>query len=441
MREKDWGKQLFERLSDYEETAPEGLWTDIEARLAAQKSQKHQSARTIPLWVKLTAAAAFVGVLTGNGYLMWMIGCEGPVGDEASREMAETVVKIKKSGTDAGFAMKSEKLIESEESGRLVGTKRSIKSEAVPVLMAQSTEMSSKASEDMGELGNSTCSVNQETVTIPDALEIAEECSTAQPPSKTSEEIAIIDNSVKETEEVLRELDRQIAQTDSRVHTQAEFSLYASNGFSNQSSSNGVLMNPIKLDSYHYDMYMSRTNNRLGNLVFLDNYEERQKHYQPISYGLTVNIPISSRFYVATGLVYTRLRSDFTSVANGYSYQKEQTLYDIGIPVMGQYYVRNWGRLDAYVTMGVQADFNVKTHLVADGVEQKLKKDHLQWSVNTAMGLQYHILPRFAIYAEPGVKYYFDNGSLLCTFFKDKPLNFNLQVGLRLILDGDRSKN
>ena len=36
------------------------------------------------------------------------------------------------------------------------------------------------------------------------------------------------------------------------------------------------------------------------------------------------------------------------------------------------------------------------------------------------------------LYAEPGVKYYFDNGSRVVNFFKDKPLNLNLQVGLRL---------
>ena len=92
MKEKDWKKQLFERLSHYEETAPEGLWADIEARLGAQMPQKHQSARTIPLWVKLAAAAAFAGVLTGNGYLMWMIGCEGSVDGEGSREIAESVM-------------------------------------------------------------------------------------------------------------------------------------------------------------------------------------------------------------------------------------------------------------------------------------------------------------------------------------------------------------
>ena len=32
----------------------------------------------------------------------------------------------------------------------------------------------------------------------------------------------------------------------------------------------------------------------------------------------------------------------------------------------------------------------------------------------------------------PGVKYYFDNGSNILNYFKDKPLNYNVQFGLRL---------
>lgn len=48
------------------------------------------------------------------------------------------------------------------------------------------------------------------------------------------------------------------------------------------------------------------------------------------------------------------------------------------------------------------------------------------------LGIQYDVLPQLGLYAEPGVKYYFDNGSPLINIFKDKPLNLNLQVGLRL---------
>ena len=35
------------------------------------------------------------------------------------------------------------------------------------------------------------------------------------------------------------------------------------------------------------------------------------------------------------------------------------------------------------------------------------------------------------IYAEPGVGYYFDNGSDVKTAYSDNPLNFNMKLGLR----------
>jgi hypothetical protein len=38
------------------------------------------------------------------------------------------------------------------------------------------------------------------------------------------------------------------------------------------------------------------------------------------------------------------------------------------------------------------------------------------------------------IYAEPGVRYYFDNGSRMQNYFKDRPTSWTLQVGLRLNL-------
>jgi hypothetical protein len=55
----------------------------------------------------------------------------------------------------------------------------------------------------------------------------------------------------------------------------------------------------------------------------------------------------------------------------------------------------------------------------------------MQWSVNTSLGIEYDIIPQLGIYIEPGLKHYFDNGSRIENFFKDKPTNFNLQVGVR----------
>ena len=57
--------------------------------------------------------------------------------------------------------------------------------------------------------------------------------------------------------------------------------------------------------------------------------------------------------------------------------------------------------------------------------------DKLQFSVVAAAGLQFNITDRFGIYAEPGMSYYFDNGSEVSTIYKDRPFNFDMKIGLR----------
>ena len=73
--------------------------------------------------------------------------------------------------------------------------------------------------------------------------------------------------------------------------------------------------------------------------------------------------------------------------------------------------------------------------MASEGVTQHIDRDRWQFSVQGGVGLQYNVLPQLGLYAEPGVKHYFDNGSRLRNFFKDKPTSFNLQVGLRLHLN------
>ena len=61
----------------------------------------------------------------------------------------------------------------------------------------------------------------------------------------------------------------------------------------------------------------------------------------------------------------------------------------------------------------------------------KLSMKELQWSVNAAAGIQLNITREVGIYAEPGVGYYFDNGSDVKTAYSDNPFNFNMKLGLR----------
>ena len=114
--------------------------------------------------------------------------------------------------------------------------------------------------------------------------------------------------------------------------------------------------------------------------------------------------------------------------------QQEQTLHYVGVPLVLSYRLWQYRGFRTYLSAGAQADWNVATHLETEGVSQQLPKDRMQWSLNGSVGLQYDVIPQLGLYAEPGLSWYPDNGSRLQNYFKDKPLTFSLQIGLRLNL-------
>ena len=91
--------------------------------------------------------------------------------------------------------------------------------------------------------------------------------------------------------------------------------LYAMNGFTSRDNRNDVLMAPSLVQRYS-DTYAnsSAAMSRSAATFQLAGYEERQHHQLPVSLGLTVSYPLTTRLSLTSGLVYTRLRSDFTQV-------------------------------------------------------------------------------------------------------------------------------
>ena len=116
-------------------------------------------------------------------------------------------------------------------------------------------------------------------------------------------------------------------------------------------------------------------------------------------------------------------------------------LHFIGIPVNASYSVFRTRQLNVYLTAGGEAQKMVSGKTEAKAPMQdktvgtateKVKMSRLQMSANAAAGVEYNLTPRLGLYAEPGASYYFKNGSSLETYYTDKPLKFNLNVGLRL---------
>jgi hypothetical protein len=156
------------------------------------------------------------------------------------------------------------------------------------------------------------------------------------------------------------------------------------------------------------------------------------KHHVPMSMGLSVRLPLTDRLALTSGLVYTRLKSDFTSSRR----HREQTLHYLGIPLGVTYNVWGYKRFNLYAVGGVQTDVNVKATLKESGQANSLSigKDRVQFSGLVGPGLQLDVTREFGLYVEPTARYYFNNGSNVANYYKDKPWNINFNAGLRLSL-------
>ncbi len=163
------------------------------------------------------------------------------------------------------------------------------------------------------------------------------------------------------------------------------------------------------------------------------------KHHFPVSVGITVEKSLSPALALETGLVYTYLASDLTAGDATYYTQKQQLHY-LGIPLKLRWKFLRKRYFDLYLTGGgmvekclsgklsAHYEVNDRPSLTED---EPLRVDPLQWSVSAAAGITLKLAPHVNLYAEPGIVYYFDDGSHISTIRKEKPLNINLQAGLR----------
>ena len=166
-------------------------------------------------------------------------------------------------------------------------------------------------------------------------------------------------------------------------------------------------------------------------------------HHQPVRVGLTVSYPVSQRVAVETGLSYTYLGSEMKDGTDANFTAAKQELHYLGVPVNLKWRAMNIDRVHLYLSAGGMGEKCVSgrrtERLVIENKEnqtntEKIHIKQLQWSANAAVGVECELTPLVGLYAEPGVSYFFDDGSKVSTIYKEKPWNFNIQVGVRLNL-------
>lgn len=166
---------------------------------------------------------------------------------------------------------------------------------------------------------------------------------------------------------------------------------------------------------------------------------EKSYHHIPITLSLSLRKNINEHWGIETGIQYTYLRSYFTVISDSYL-EKTHKINYIGIPIKGSFNVWKQRRFSLYTSAGMTLDIPVKAtseEITSENgqiISQKKSSlyPHLQWSADFGIGIQYHITPSIGIYAEPNLRYYFNNGNKLNTIRTAKPFNMTLPIGIRL---------
>ena len=80
MKQDKWTERLEKHLADYREEPKRDLWEGIEASLNKEVKRQHRLV-SLRRWM---AAAVFVGLAVGGGYLFWH---QQPVTDEQQQDV------------------------------------------------------------------------------------------------------------------------------------------------------------------------------------------------------------------------------------------------------------------------------------------------------------------------------------------------------------------
>lgn len=419
---RNWEKDLHDRLGNYEQDAPDGLWEEISRQMADAKQRPGRDRKpalflTLPMRRAVSVAAAACLALA-VGYYFYGNDTDGTGNTDYT---AETV--------------------------------------ATPSAPSPKQDSTSPAAE-------SSRSAEQSIVPITPTTPITPITPTT-PPAPAPEE----NHRQTEQQQQQQQQQQKPAQETNNRHLMA----YAENnhqsrrkgnsasrwsigtnatagmGTSQTARGNGVplvasssveaddvffpqLGNP-QLGVYNNSYYSQYLYNRQ-----VPNPKTEYTHHLPVRFGLNVAYRLTDRLSIESGLSYTQLSSDLKDgTEESYSTGTQELDY-VGIPVNLKYRVLGRRHFRLYASAGVLAEQCVsgkvtqKTVLgetTAKTEEARVATKPQQLSVNAAVGVQFDLSGNVGIYAEPGLSYYFDDRSSLSTIYKEKPLNFNLNVGLR----------
>ena len=151
-------------------------------------------------------------------------------------------------------------------------------------------------------------------------------------------------------------------------------------------------------------------------------YDVEAKHRLPVTLGLSVNYQLNARLALLTGINYTYLYSEFSTLLYPNIY-REQKLHYLGVPVGLSWLFWKTSGFSFYLSGSAM-------------LQKCLNEKPWQWSVNASAGAEYAITPLLGIFLQPSLGYYFHDGTSFEHYYKEHPLAPSIEFGLRLHLSG-----
>ena len=465
----DWTDRLRDRMADYEMPVGDELWANIEQSLAQDEVFANKNvhsnngvARSVVMR-RFSIAASIAALLAGGAYVYfhpWNEVAENEVAaifDKGSKTFIDKRQTAVPKDSQAAISDNNQKSISANGQNAIYDNgqtavsangQNAMSKDGLQTLsgggqtrnniLAQSNSIESVSSESALSLDldtqSSARSVNEKSETVPSSR------SSRKVNSLITSEGDVMSSAQNGRRTVLAQssMDEELGRKDKRHRGGLKLQLYGENGFIGKTSGGNspVLMSSMpSSDPVFYDkntQIASLFDERYMVMIPTSDLYEETKHHQPISVGMQVGFHLLPKLKLSMGLVYTKVSSDFISGVSDTRTVSTQDLHYIGIPLNLSYSVWEYKGLHTYVTAGGEGAVNIKNHTETDGEVKESKRDKMQWSTNASVGIQYDFIPQLGVYVEPGMKYYFDNGSQIENIFKDKKLNFNIQFGLRL---------
>ena len=435
---RNWKEDIHDRLGNFETDAPDGLWEAIHQRMAQTEpaqAEKRQTPFVLQPALRRTACAAAACLALVAGYQYFADGgketvsgvkvAQGGVADiPTSRYVAKNAV----APAATVFAQTQNSPAVLQPNGRVEQTADAI---AQPTQNNESAQISTPQ-----HLNTSTSQPHNPSTSPPlnPSTPQHHNPTTPQPHNPSTSQHLNPSTSL---------LAYTPADNSRGRHEGAAarwtLSTSATTGMGASSVTNSTA---TYVEAVGPDDVMWADNPQLGIGIFNQgkSVKTEYKHRLPVRVGLNVAYRLTDRLSVESGVSYTRLSSDMKDGTKDNYSSGSQKLDYIGVPLNVKYRAFGYRRLSVYASAGLLTEKCVSGKTTHEYVISGEKKKHeaedvaakpWQLSVNAALGAQLDVLNNVGVYVEPGVSYYFDDRSPLSTIYKEKPLNFNLNLGVR----------